>query len=156
MSHTVVDQSLPAELQISFVTDDLERSTAWFAELLGIPVPDLRESPPPEEAHPEYLGVPSLLRCRQSILRWAGVVVEFIEPNNEPSTWREFLERKGPGVHHLGFVVRDRDAVSDRLADAGYPSVQQGDFVGGRYSYSDTEPALGALIELLEYDRNVV
>lgn len=154
MPHTVVDDSLPAELQISFVTDDLERSTTWFAELLGIEPPALRSSPAPEDARAEYLGQPSRLQCRQSVLRWAGVAVEFIEPNAEPSTWREFLDRRGAGVHHIGFVVRDRDAVSARLSAAGYPSVQKGEFAGGRYSYSDTEPVLGALVELLEYDRN--
>ena len=35
----------------------------------------------------------------------------------------------------------------------GYPLLQKGEFAGGRYAYFDTEKQLGALIELLEFDK---
>ena len=37
----------------------------------------------------------------------------------------------------------------------GYPLLQKGEFTGGRYAYMDTEKNLGALIELLEFDKDL-
>lgn len=152
MVNPIVDETAVKEIHIAFVTDDLEKHATWFANLLGIPVAEFKSTPPIEESKPEYLGKPAVLGCRQSNMRWGGIGIEFIEPDDQPSTWRDFLERRGPGIHHIGFRVRDMDAKNQEFNDEGYPTVQQGSFRGGGYAYNDTEPDLGVLIELLQFD----
>lgn len=70
--------------------------------------------------------------------RWAqwrfagGGVLEFLEPAGPPGGFlHRFLERRGPGPHHVTFKVADLRAAADRAADLGY------DVVG----YDDSDPA---------------
>ena len=55
----------------------------------------------------EYKGQPA--PGAQSLLAFfdvgPGLQLELIQPNEEPSTWREFLDKHGEGVHHLAFNV---------------------------------------------------
>jgi hypothetical protein len=49
-------------------------------------------------------------------------------------------------------VEGDFDAAVDRLVTAGYPAIQSGDFGpnhDGRFSYHDTQAALGMIVELV-------
>jgi 4-hydroxyphenylpyruvate dioxygenase-like putative hemolysin len=78
------------------------------------------------------------------------VSLELIEPIGGPSTWREFLDQRGEGVHHIAFVVRDTDEVVELLEGKGVGVIQQGDYTGGRYTYVDSAPTLGVILELLE------
>ena len=123
------------------------------AEMLGIPVPELKSTPPVEIAKPRYNGELAVLGCRQINMRWGGIGIEFIEPDENPSTWRDFLERRGPGIHHIGFRVSDMAAKNEEFHAEGYPTIQEGSFHGGCYAYNNTEPDLGILIELLQFDK---
>ena len=76
--------------------------------------------------------------------------LELIEPIGGPSTWQEFLDERGEGVHHIAFFVEDTDQVVALLEGNGIAVVQQGDYTGGRYTYVDSAPALGVILELLE------
>jgi 4-hydroxyphenylpyruvate dioxygenase-like putative hemolysin len=78
------------------------------------------------------------------------VTIELIEPVGGPSTWQEFLDKHGEGVHHLAFMVKGTDQVVAVLEGQGIPMVQQGDYTGGRYTYLDGESKLGVVLELLE------
>jgi methylmalonyl-CoA/ethylmalonyl-CoA epimerase len=78
------------------------------------------------------------------------VSLELIEPIGGPSTWREFLDERGEGVHHIAFTVEGTDEVVAFLAGAGIAVVQQGDYTGGRYTYVDSMSTLGVILELLE------
>jgi catechol 2,3-dioxygenase-like lactoylglutathione lyase family enzyme len=139
--------------QLCFVTDDLEKTAKWFGEFLGMPVPEFIISGTRAEADTEYRGSPSEARCRMAFFKLENLDIEIIEPDEHPSCWRDFLEKNGPGMHHLAFKV---DGMKTKIAafdNAGYPLLQKGEFTGGRYAYVDTEPQLGMLIELLEIDR---
>jgi hypothetical protein len=50
-----------------------------------------------------------------------GMDLEFLEPRDDDDDpfLQRFLDRDGPGPHHLTFVVRDLDAVIARLGEAG-------------------------------------
>jgi archaellum component FlaG (FlaF/FlaG flagellin family) len=78
------------------------------------------------------------------------VSLELIEPIGGPSTWREFLDEKGEGVHHIAFFVKDTGEAVRFLDGVDISVVQQGDYTGGRYTYMDSASALGVALELLE------
>ena len=82
------------------------------------------------------------------------MAIEIIEPGPEKSAWRDVLEARGPGFHHM--AIKTRNLIKQRayLEERGHELIQIGGFDagGGRYAYFNTMPQLGALIELLEFD----
>ena len=80
------------------------------------------------------------------------MLIELIQPLDEaPSVYRETLERRGYGFHHLGMACLDVDAVSADYQARGYAQVFRAAVpTGGEVVYLDngTGPQLGFL-ELL-------
>lgn len=143
-------------LQICFVTDTLEESAGWFANLTGLPLPPLSHAADPDRAQAVYDGRPARVGCRIRMFHFDNIDLEFIEPGPEPSAWRDLLERKGPGFHHIAFKTRNLTRDTEALGRGGHRMLQRGEFESGtgRYAYFDTERVLGGLVELLEYDRD--
>jgi hypothetical protein len=139
-------------LQIAFVTPNIEKTKTWLAGFTGMPVPPTEMSEPLTEADTEYLGAPSEARCKLAFFEFGNTTIELIEPDQHPSCWRDFLDRNGPGCHHLAFKVKGIKQKIAAFGRHGYPLLQKGEFTGGRYAYVDTEPQLGILVELLELD----
>ena len=79
--------------------------------------------------------------------------VELIQPLTGPSIYEDWLTERGEGLHHVGLEAEgDFDAAVQRLVDAGFPVIQAGDFGplhDGRFSYHDTQAALGLIVELV-------
>ncbi|HML46461.1 MAG TPA: VOC family protein, partial [Clostridia bacterium] len=80
--------------------------------------------------------------------------IEIIQPDQEPSTWREHLDAHGEGMHHIAFLMKDMadmDARSALLQANGMPTVQRGLSAKGGYSYVDATEKLN--LELLVRNR---
>ncbi len=141
-----------AIIQIGIVVKDVEKAARDFAAFFGIPVPGWTWTDPVEKARTSYRGKPSAARARLAFMKFGGLDVELIEPDKEPSTWREFLDARGEGIHHVAFFVQ---GMKDRVAELegkGFPLVQNGEYTGGRYAYIDTVKTLKTVVELLEND----
>ena len=139
--------------QVAFITDDIDKTKTWMAEFFDMPVPETIVTGPQSESEAEYLGKPTEARGKLAFFNFGNTTLELIEPDNEPSCWREFLDRNGPGFHHFAFKVKGMKEKVATFEKGGYPLLQKGEFEGGRYAYLDTEKQLGALIELLEFDK---
>jgi methylmalonyl-CoA/ethylmalonyl-CoA epimerase len=137
-------------VQIGVVVEDIEKSAGIYAQILGVPVPRWELTDPADKAHTMYLGRPSPAQAKLAFIQLPNIVVELIEPVGEPSTWRDFLETKGEGVHHIAFEVKDMDKHLAELKAKGITLIQRGDYPGGRYSYVDATAQLGLIVELLE------
>lgn len=148
---SIINPATLQAIQVAFVTEDADSTAAWFAELIGEPIPDAHFTPSYEVSGAQFKGEPAPdSGCKQIVFNWNGLIVEFIEPIGGDSTWREWLERRGPGVHHLGFFIDDIAVARTNLEQAGFPAVQHGDWETGKYAYMDTEKRLGAYVELLQ------
>jgi catechol 2,3-dioxygenase-like lactoylglutathione lyase family enzyme len=141
-----------AIFQLAFVTNDIEKTKKWCAEFFDMEVPETSVTAGQSETQAEYLGEPSDARAKLAFFEFGNTTLELIEPDSQPSCWREFLDRNGPGFHHIAFKVKGMKDKIMRFEKDGYPLLQKGEFTGGRYAYVDTEPNFGALIELLEID----
>ena len=143
-------------MQICFITDDLERSVEWFADLTGKQPSEIARAAEPDVAKAVYRGKPAAVGCRLVLFEFGNIDVEFLEPGPEPSVWRDFIEEKGPGCHHIAFRTRNLTKRGEYLDARGHPMVQRGEFDGGggRYAYHDTYRSLGAFVELLEFDKD--
>ncbi len=155
MDRRLLDED--AIMQICFVTDDLEKSLAWFAELTGKAPSPIGAAAPHDEAKATYLGKPAEVSARLSMFKFGNIDVEFLEPGPEKSAWRDLLEAKGPGVHHIAFKTRNLTKRAAFLESTGHAELQRGEFLGshGRYAYFDTVKDLGIQIELLEFNQDM-
>ena len=148
------DPGLKKVVQIALVVRDVEASAKLWAELLGMPVPEIRTTRPGKEVKEIYRGKPSDGQVKLTFFNLGQVVIELLQPISEGTSWKEFLDKKGEGVQHLGFQVVDPDKTSAELEKAGYTNFHQGRYDGddGTYIYHDTMDALGVIIELLHSD----
>jgi methylmalonyl-CoA epimerase len=136
--------------QIGVVVKDIEKSSRAYAELLGVDVPEWELTDPVEKSHTEYHGKPSKAQAKLAFFQVGNTVIELIEPVGGPSTWQEFLDTKGEGVHHIAFEVKGMEKRIAGLKAIGIPLIQRGDYTGGCYGYLDGGPKLGVILELLE------
>jgi len=56
---------------------------------------------------------------------------ELIQPLEGRSPQREFLEKNGERIHHLGFFTHDLQGDRDRLMKMGYEVIYSADYVKG-------------------------
>jgi len=147
-----------AVMQICFVTDDLVKTAQWFSTLTGKPMPEEGRSADPDKAMATYRGEPASISCRFMIFEFGNIDVEILEPGPEKSAWRDLLEERGPGCHHIALKTRKLGERHAYLESLGHRLVQRGEFNGGggRYAYYDALPQIGVLIELLESDKDRV
>lgn len=146
-----------AIMQICFVTDNLEKSLDWFADLTGKTPSPIGGAAGHEEARAVYHGKPAEVSCRLAMFTFGNIDVEFLEPGPERSAWRDLLEAKGPGVHHIAFKTRNMTERGKYLTGKGFTELQKAEFLGshGRYAYYDTVKDLGIQIELLEFNEDM-
>jgi methylmalonyl-CoA/ethylmalonyl-CoA epimerase len=138
-------------IQIALVVEDLERALDSWCELLGVPRPAVRVTEAVPDPHETYRGRTASYGLKLAVIECPerGFVIELHEPDANPSTFREFLDAHGSGVHHLGFSVGEaRDAVVDELTTMGYDLRTVGRYPGGSWTVVDGEDRLGVNLNL--------
>ena len=148
----MAENVLGAEIvcQVGVIVEDIEKTSKAWAGLLGVEVPPARLTDGKDVSHIRYRGESTDARAKLAFFSLGQVQLELIEPVDGPSTWREFLDRHGQGIHHIAFRIKGMDGVIARLEARDVPLVQRGDYTGGCYAYLDGVPQLGAILELLE------
>jgi len=136
--------------QVGVIVRDIDKTSRAWAKLLGIPVPAWHLTDGQDVAHTQYHGQGSPAQAKLAFFNLGQVSLELIEPVGSPSTWQEFLDQHGQGIHHIAFHIKGMDEMITRLEGLGAPLIQRGDYTGGRYAYIDGIPEFAAIIELLE------
>ena len=138
--------------QVGIIVRDIEAKAQAWAEVLGLPVPEIMITDPYERAQTEYKGEPSNARAKLAFFHLGQVELELIEPIGEPSTWLDQLDEHGDSLHHIAFEIKGMPDKVAYLEAKGLALVQRGEYPGGRYAYVDGSAQLGAILELLEND----
>jgi len=139
--------------QIGIIVKDIEKTARDYADFLGLPMPEISETDAIEKSHATYRGKPCEARAKLAFMKVGeGIDIELIQPDEKPSTWREFLDEKGEGVHHIAFWIKDTKGKAKKLEMMGMPMVQYGEWGTGRYGYFDATETLKLVIETLESD----
>jgi catechol 2,3-dioxygenase-like lactoylglutathione lyase family enzyme len=87
---------------VGIVVNDIEAATARYGALFGGTFRSFEYTKPASRiAERPSAGA----RLRLAYGRYGGMTLEFVEPRDAGNTYAVFLERHGPGVHHLGFWV---------------------------------------------------
>ncbi len=139
--------------QIGILVKDIEKASQDYADFLGVDNPGYIITDTIEKTQAEYRGEPCNARAKLAFFNVGdNLVIELIEPDMNPSTWREDLDKNGEGFHHIAFVVDGMKEKVMLLERNGMPLVQKGEYTGGRYAYVDAREKLKLMIELLEND----
>ena len=141
--------------QVGFIVRDLEASKKKFAEFLGCPLPPTCDGGKYEVTGTTVNGQPAPdANCLMAFFDVGEhIQIELIQPNGVKSTWQDFLDQHGEGIHHLAFVVKNTDekiAVMENFA--GAKVLQRGKYGNGagEYTYLDATDQLKCIVELLE------
>ncbi len=149
MSKPIID--LKNLMQIAIVVKDIEKAAKAWSELFGVEMPEIRPVPPPEDCQIYYRGQKTATRAKLACIELGQITIELTEPDEMDSSWKEFIDEHGNGVHHLGFTVgsdENRDKVVKILEDSGMSVRHYGYYPGGSYTFVDTEDQLGVNINI--------
>ena len=124
---------------IGVATDDLEASLALYEGSMKMPV-----------AHRETVseqGVEAIL------LDVGDCHVELLSPLGPDTPVGKFLERKGPGLHHVAYRVEDIAATLTELSDAGVELIDSEPRTGirdSRVAFLHPRSTGGVLTEIVQ------
>lgn len=139
--------------QVALIVKDIEETKKKWAEFLGVEVPPTQPIGDYEITKTQFQGEPAPeAYCWMAFFDVGpGLQLELIQPNDKPSTWRNFLVEKGEGIHHVAFQVKDSAAVVANAEANGLKLVQRGVYGDGSGEYNYLEaPDLKCIVELLE------
>lgn len=77
--------------------------------------------------------------------------IELLEPIDEASPIAKFLQKRGPGIHHICFKVEDIEGTMKKLRDQGFQLLSQGPVPGAhncRVAFVHPKSTGGVLVEL--------
>lgn len=83
--------------------------------------------------------------------------IELLEPTSESSPVARFLEKRGPGIHHIAVRVDDIRATLLRLKEGGARLIDESPRVGAGgclVAFVHPTTAGGVLLELVEHKSN--
>ena len=94
--------------------------------------------------------------CRISVIEMENLVIEFVQPGENPSPWKTWLEEHGEGYQHLAFVVEDREKAKKLLRDEFGTEdwYHVGYYPGGAYAFYDTKEALATEVNIKDNQDN--
>ena len=124
---------------IAVIVEDLETTLGFWRDALGIELTGVEEAA--EEA------------ARVAFLPVGGSQVELVEPTVMDSSLKRFLERRGPGMHHICLEVDDLQGMLDQLRERGVQLVNETPRIGSegrKYAFIHPKSAFGVMVELYE------
>ncbi len=132
-----MSESHPEVAHIGIAVRDLDDASRFYREVLGL------EPSPPETAD----------GARIVSFAFGAVHVELLAPDLPDSPIARFLERRGPGIHHVCYRVPDVAAALETCRNAGYRLIDEEprNGAGGHpIAFIHPKSTAGILIELTE------
>ncbi len=143
----MTDLKLPPVYQLGYVVRDIEKACAFYEATYGVG---------PFQVLPEVdmdgvilRGTPVDTRIKVAFAKSDKIEIEFIQPLQGKNLYTEFLDARGDGIHHLGFLVDDMNAWKAQFAARGFEPVFHRDMGVMEFAYFDTSEVGGLMLELL-------
>jgi methylmalonyl-CoA/ethylmalonyl-CoA epimerase len=127
----------PRIAHVGVAVTDLDAALAFYRDVLG-----LTPRPPEEADGATIVSLP-----------FGESEVELLAPIRTDSPIAKFLERRGPGIHHICYRVPDLDAALASCRAAGYRLVDDIPRTGAgghRIAFVHPKATAGILLELTE------
>lgn len=132
-----------AIMQIAIIVEDIEKVAANYAKAFDLPMPEITDVPPVSEVPVFYCGERTDSRAKICCFQMGNVILELTQPDDTSSSWKEFYDKHGQGVHHIGIQVNDRSQALEALADMGVEVNHVGYYPTGSYTFMDCMEQFG-------------
>jgi methylmalonyl-CoA/ethylmalonyl-CoA epimerase len=124
---------------IAIVVPELDEALEFWVETLGLPLAHV-EHVPDQDVDVAFL--PS-----------GDSEIELLEPIGDDSGVARFLQKRGPGMHHICFEVDDIDAMLAKMKAADVPLINEESTIGTggkKIAFVHPKGTGGVLVELYE------
>jgi len=127
---------------VAVLVENIDETLAFWQEGLGLNLAGLEDIP--QEG------------SRVAFLPAGESEVELVQPTTQDSGLRRYLEKRGPGMHHLCLEVDDIVSMLAHLKERGIQLIneQPQEGMGGRrYAFIHPKSANGVMVELYQLPR---
>lgn len=124
---------------LAVVVESLDAGVELFRRLLG--------------RAPEWIRTAGDQEVHVAMFNLGGVKLELLEPTGTDSSVARFLQKRGPGLHHICFAVDDLAVTLERLGSVGFEILGTGEEAGveGRpVAFLHPRSSGGVLTEFIE------
>lgn len=124
---------------VAILVDDVEKSLKFWQDGLGIQLSHF-EDVPAEKSMVAFLPV-------------GDNEIELVKPTTDDSGLARYLEKRGPGMHHICLEVDDISAMLEHLKASGIQLINEVPLEGSggkRYAFIHPKSANGVMVELYE------
>ena len=124
---------------VAIAVADLEAAIDYYRDTFGATV-----------AHRERIEHDGV---EEALIAVAQSYVQLVSPTRPDSTVAKFIERRGEGLHHVGYRVADCAAALQAVRDAGGQLIDEAPRPGSRgttVAFVHPKGAFGTLIELVQ------
>lgn len=124
---------------MAVVVADLDASLSFWRDALGIELDEVKDVPS-EGARVAFLPV-------------GDSEIELVEPTDHGLGLYRFLQKRGPGMHHICLEVDDIEAMIRSLQDSEIRMINETPHVepdGKKYAFIHPKSTQGVLVELYE------
>jgi methylmalonyl-CoA/ethylmalonyl-CoA epimerase len=129
---------------VCIVVSDLDRAVEFY-ESIGIG-PWTDYPPLTEYTELEMPDLEGFLETRFKVCLLGSFQLQLAQPGERPTPHRQFLDERGEGVFHMGFVVDDVDAAEEEAKALGLPVLMRGRRPDGTgFTYFDTADRAGGI-----------
>jgi len=126
--------------QIGIVVKDMEKYKKFYEKVFGV------------EPFPTVESVINSAKLKIVLFELGEAEIELIQVLEGESIHSRFLEKRGEGLHHLGFFVKDIEKELAMLEKEGIRVLERGKVLETvKFAYLDTEKTLGVVLELIQW-----
>ncbi len=125
--------------QIAIAVEDLDAALELWERAFGITA-----------SHREVVASDGV---EEAMLDVGGVWIQLLQATREDSPIAKYIDRKGPGLHHLGLGVASVSEALDHLRDQGVQLIDEAPRPGGSghtVAFVHPRGTNGVLVELVE------
>ena len=133
-----MEQSPLAIHHVGIAVPSIDDAMHFYGDKLGLSIVDTVDMPDRQ--------------LKVVFVRAENMLIELLEPTDPDSTVSRFIERRGPGLHHLCFGTPDIRAHLRDLRDKGVELIDENPRPGahGEVAFLQPASALGVLVELIQ------
>ena len=124
---------------VAIAVNDLDAAVTWYEDVFGASV-----------VHREVVDSDGV---SEALIKVADSYIQLLTPTRPDSPVAKYLEKKGEGLHHVGYRVTDSEAALASLRGAGARLIDEVPRPGSRgtmVAFVHPKTAFGTLIELVQ------
>ena len=125
---------------VAIVLPELADGTSFWVNALGLPLEKIEEIPEQQ--------------VKIALLSVGDSHIELLEPTDDESGVASYLQKRGPGLHHICLEVHDIEETIARLREANVDLIDEEPKMGKdgkRLAFIHPKGTGGVLVELYEF-----